>query len=201
MGQDARHPEAFRRDRPILGSGRGRIVVLAVAVGALVPVLVLRHHGDALVAARVAGMAGHRSEAWDALARLSSPAFWLIGAIVGFGVASGLNLPNFARWMGMLALGVLWAALADIAVAGEAARSATVGMAAVTISMWLSRAWPICAGAAASVLLARVLTGSSAPSNALVGTVLGGLGPLVLEYFWHTVRPDAAPERGADWQA
>ena len=195
-------PAAFRRDRPILGTGRGRMVVLAVAMGSLLPVLLLRHRGDPLVGAHVrAGLAAGETVPWQALAWCGSPLAWLAASVVGFGAASGMNWPNTARWMGMLALGVLWAGLADIAAAGTAAGSATAGMAATTLSLWASRAWPLWAGGAILVLAAQVATGASAASAALVGAVLGALGPLVIEYCWHTVSPGSVPVRGADWRS
>lgn len=191
-------PLGFRTDRPVLGSGRGRMVVLAVSIGAVFPVLLLRHRGDMLVT-RWLESGGGAGGAWHAAASLGSPLVWLVASVVGFGIAGGMDWPNTARWMGMLALGVLWAGLADIAVEGATAGSATAGMVAATLSLWGPRAAPIWCTAATGVLAAQVLSGAATASAAIVGALLGALGPLAVEYCWHTVSPGSAPVRGSDW--
>jgi hypothetical protein len=46
-----------------------------------------------------------------------------------------------------------------------------------------------------------VLSGTTSASAALVAALLGALGPLAIEYCWHTVAPGTAPVRGADWRS
>jgi hypothetical protein len=176
------------------------MVVLAVAVGALFPVLLLRHRADPLVA-EWARTGGWSQGPLGAVAHLGSPLVWLGAAVLGYGAASGMNWPNTARWTGVLALGVLWAGLADIAVEGATAGSATAGVAAVTLSLWGPRAAPIWAGAAVLVVAGQVLSGTTNASAALVAALLGALGPLAIEYCWHVVGPGTAPVRGSDWKS
>jgi hypothetical protein len=176
------------------------MVVLAVFVGALFPVLLLRHRGDAMVT-RWLQAGGGAEGPWDSFAFLGSPLVWLAASVVGFGVAGGMDWPNTARWMGMLAFGVLWAGLADIAVEGATAGSATAGMVAATLSLWGPRAAPIWGAVATGVLLAQVLSGHALASAAIVEALLGALGPLAIEFCWHTVSPGSAPVRGSDWRS
>ena len=190
----------FRQDRPILGSGRGRVVILAVALGAALPVAVLHRFVDGSLAGWVAGQPAGSLVAWRWAALAGRPLAWFIAAVVGFGIASGMNWPNTARWMGMLALAVLWAGLADIAVTGEASGAATAGAACCTLGMWGTRTSPIWGALAVLVCVGQVLTEGAAPSTALAGALLGALGPVLLEYGWHAAVPDAVPVRGADWR-
>jgi hypothetical protein len=189
----------IRRDRPILGVGRGRIVVLAVAVGAVLPVAVLRARGDALVEAWCAAQRTPTElAAWRWASFAGSPVLWLVTSVVGFGIAGGMNWTNTARWMGMLAFGVLWAALADIAVGGEIRGAATLGAVACTLGMWSPRSWPIWAAAALLAAMGRLVTKDLEASSALVGALLGALGPVVIEFGWHAAAPESPPLRGAD---
>ena len=189
----------IRRDRPILGVGRGRIVVLAVAAGAVFPIALLRTHGDRLIEA---WCATHRAPtelpAWRWASSLGSPILWLVTAVVGFGIASGMNWVNTSRWMGMLAFGVLWAALADIAVGGEVRGAATLGAVACTLGLWSSRGWPIWAAVALLSATGRLVTRDIDASSTLVGMLLGALGPVVIEFGWHAAAPDSPPLRGSD---
>lgn len=189
----------IRRDRPILGVGRGRIVVIAVAVGAIFPVALLRTHGDALVAQWGAAQRSPTElTAWRWMSFAGSPVLWLVTAVVGFGIAGGMNWVNTARWMGMLAFGVLWAALADIAVAGEIRGAATIGAVACTLGLWSPRSWPIWAAVALLAATGRLIVRDLDASSVLVGVLLGALGPVVIEFGWHAAVPDSPPLRGAD---
>ena len=191
----------IRQDRPILGTGRGRIVVFAVAVGAVLPTLLLHRFADAAVADWVSRHAGTTLDAWRWAAIAGRPLAWFTAAVVGFGFASGMNLPNMARWMGMLALAVLWAGLADIAVTGEAAGAATAGAACCTMGLWSTRTSPIWGAVALLACIGQVLTEGASPSGAFAGALLGALGPVLLEFCWHAAVPDAVPVRGADWRS
>lgn len=190
----------IRQDRPILGAGRGRIVVFAVAAGAVLPVLALRRFGDAAAAEWVARHGGSALEAWRWAALAGRPLLWVIAAVVGFGVASGMNWPNTARWTGMVLLAVLWAGLANIAVSGEASGAATIGATACALALWAPRAWPIWGALALLAAGGQVLTAGARPSTTLLGALLGALGPVLLEFCWHAAVPDAYPVRGADWK-
>jgi hypothetical protein len=189
----------IRRDRPILGVGRGRVVVLAVAVGSVLPIALLRARGDALVEAWCAAQRSPAElAAWRWASFAGSPVLWLVTSVVGFGIASGMNWINASRWMGMLAFGVLWAALADIAVGGEIRGAATLGAVACTLGLWSPRTWPIWAAVALLSATGRLVTKDLEASAALVGMLLGALGPVVIEFGWHAAVPDAPPLRGAD---
>jgi hypothetical protein len=190
----------IRQDRPILGSGRGRIVVLAVAVGAVLPIALLNRFADVATAHWLDRHPGTVLDAWRWAAFAGRPLAWFAAAIIGFGIASGMNWPNAARWMGMLVLAVLWAGLADIAVTGEATGAATVGAACCTLGLWSSRSSPIWAGLALLACVGQVLAEGAKPSAALAGALLGALGPVVLEFCWHAAVPDAVPLRGVDWR-
>lgn len=189
----------IRRDRPILGVGRGRIVVIAVAVGAIFPVALLRSHGDALVGQWCAAQRSPAElAAWRWTSFAGSPLLWLVTSVVGFGIASGMNWVNTSRWMGMLAFAVLWAALADIAVAGEIRGAATIGAVACTLGLWSPRSWPIWAAVALLAATGRLVVRDLDASSVLVGMLLGALGPVVIEFGWHAAVPDAPPLRGAE---
>ena len=82
MEAPAQDSLGIRQDRPILGAGRGRIVVLAVAVGAILPVLVLRRLGDAAIADWIASHAAATPDA-DAESAADS--------ILGFGRSARVN--------------------------------------------------------------------------------------------------------------
>lgn len=197
MNADARRPAAD--DRPILGVGRGRMVALAVAVGSILPVAVIHRWGDGPIANWAAVQRtseGARFWEWAALA--GGPAFWLTAAVVGFGVAAGLNWSNTARWTGVLALGIVLAALANIAVLGEARGAATAGTVACVLALWQPRAWPAWAAAAGLLAVARLIATGAPASGIVVSALVGTLGVLLVEFAWHTVAPDAPPRRGAD---
>ena len=191
--------EGDRARRPILGMGGGRAAVLAVAVGSLIPVGVLASRGDPLVA-RWAEV--HRASAdaslWRALSVIGGPLAWLLVAIVGYGTASGMNWPNTARWSGMLAFAVLWAGLADIAVGGEAAGTATIGAVTCTLCLWQPRGWPLWAALGLATAAGRTITTGVPASQAAIGILLGGAGGVVIEYAWHAASGGSAPLRGAD---
>ncbi len=184
--------------RAILGTGRGRIIALAVVVGSVLPVAVLRLRGDALVARWTATQ--HDADSaliWRWASFLGSPGFWFFGAVLGFGVAAAFNWGNTARWMGMLALAVMWAGLADIAIAGNTAGTATVGAVACVLMLWQPRAWPIWAGLALVMAVGRMVTNGPTTSRTAIGVLLGTFGVLLIEYGWHHASPDAPPKRGA----
>ena len=186
------------RGRPILGVGRGRIIALAVTLGAVFPIALIHRHGDAAVARwSAAQRAAEGSVFWHWAAVLGSPLTWLAMAVVGFGVAAGMNWSNTARWMGVLAFGVVIAGLGDIAVAGETLGSATVGAVACTLTLWQSRGWPIWAGLGIVAAIGRMIASGASASSALTGVLLGVLGVLVVEFCWHAVAPQAPPRRGA----
>lgn len=186
-------------ERPILGTGRGRIIALAVAVGAALPVAAIHRWGDD-PASRWAALQrtsdGARFWEWAAVA--GSPGFWLAAAVVGFGVAAGMNWGNTARWTGVLLLGIVLAALANIAVIGEARGAATCGAVACVLTLSQPRGWPFWAAAGGVLATARLIATGAPASEILVSALLGTLGVLVVEYGWHTVAPDAPPRRGAD---
>lgn len=185
--------------RPVLGAGRGRIIAFAIAAGAVLPVAILRRHADAPVA-RWADLqrSAEGARFWEWAGVIGAPAFWLSASVIGFGVAAGLNWNNTARWMGVLALGVLWAGLANIAVAGEARGTATTGVVACMLVLWQPRGWPIWSGLAAILAIARMIATGAPASATIVSVLLGVLGVLVVEFAWYTVAPDAPPRRGAD---
>ena len=185
-------------DRAILASGRGRVVALAIAVGAVLPVAILRHRGDALLAGWAASQrAGDAQGFWRWIGIAGSPGAWLVAAVVGFGTAAAFNWPNTARWMGLLALAVLWAGLADIAVAGQSSGMATIGAATCTLILWQGRAWPLWLGLGMLIAIGRIVADGGTGSGLLLGSVLGTLGVLAIEYAWHHASPDAPPLRGA----
>lgn len=185
--------------RPILGMGRGRVAVLAVAVGAIIPVTVLATLGNPVVERWAATHRGSPDRSlWWWAAFLGGPLAWIVTAIVGYGIASGMNWPNTARWTGMLALAVLWAGLADIAVGGEAVGTATVGAVGCTLCLWQPRAWPIWAALGLLAAAGRMIDSGASASSAVVGLLLGALGGVVIEYAWHAASGGYAPVRGAD---
>jgi hypothetical protein len=191
-----------RATRPILGMGGGRAAVFAGAVGALLPFAILATLGDPLVERWVAA---HRASAdgtlWGWIAMLGAPLTWLLAAIVGYGVASGMNWPNTARWSGMLAFAVLWAGLANIAIRGEAAGTATVGAVACTLCLWQPRAWPLWAALGFLAATGRMVTVGVPASLALLGLLFGAFGGVVIEYAWHAASGSSVPRRGAPLQS
>jgi hypothetical protein len=184
-------------ERAILEAGIGRVAVLGVAAGAVLPYAILVRFGDQ----RVAGWAdAHRvagDRTWEWLAFLGSPVAWSIACILGFGVAAGLVWQNTARWIGLMAICVVWAGLVNIAVGGAAAGAATAGAMACAIGLWQPRAWPFAAALAVLVATGRMVTLGLPASHMLATGVLGALGPLVVEFAWHTVDPAGPPRRGA----
>ncbi|MFO0962931.1 MAG: hypothetical protein U0625_08500 [Phycisphaerales bacterium] len=184
--------------RAILGTGRGRVIALAVVLGAAIPIGILRWRGDALVARWTQAQAGDEGAfLWRWASFLGSPLFWFFTAVLGFGLAAAFNWPNTARWMGMLALAVMWAGLADIAVGGNTAGAATVGAIACVLTLWQPRAWPIWTGLAFVTAVGRMVTTGVSTSHVAASVLLGTAGVLLIEYGWHHCTPEAPPKRGA----
>lgn len=190
------------RVRPILGVGRGRTIVIACALGSVFPIALMRSHGDALVARwSAAQRAIDDNTFWAWAAFFGSPFFWFTASVIGFGVAAAFNWSNTARWTGMLVLGVMWSGLADIAVAGEALGTATVGAAACVLTLWQPRLWPFCAALALVTATGRMIASGSSVSSAVVGLLLGVGGVLIIEYGWYAALPRTPPIRGANPQS
>jgi hypothetical protein len=190
------------RTRPILGVGRGRMIVIACALGIVFPVAIMRSHGDALVerwSATQRAVDGNTFWAWAAF--FGSPFFWFTASVIAFGVAAAFNWSNTARWTGMMALGVMWSGLADIAVAGEALGTATVGAAACVVTLWQPRLWPFCAALALVTATGRMIASGSSVSAAVVGLFLGVMGVLIIEFGWYSAAPRTPPIRGANPQS
>ena len=203
-GQPTARPDVgpWADGRAILAAGRGRVIAFAIVLGCILPIAILRHRGDAVLASWAdAQRAGGGVQLWQWLALLATPGTWMVAAIVGFGIAAAFNWPNTARWMGMLLLAVLWAGLADIAVGGQTSGMATVGAVACLLTLWQPRGWPLWTGLGTAVAIARIVTGGGTGSGLLLGSVLGMLGVLVIEYGWHHATPDAPPARGAPLQS
>jgi len=198
QANDDRSPRA----RPILGVGRGRMIVIACALGAVFPIAIMRSHGDALVerwSTAQRAVDGNTFWAWAAF--FGSPFFWFTASVIGFGTAAAFNWSNTARWTGMLALGVMWSGLADIAVAGEALGTATVGAAACVVTLWQPRLWPFCAALAIVTATGRMIASGSSASAAGIGLLLGVAGVLIIEFGWYAAAPQTPPIRGANPQS
>ncbi len=184
-------------DRPVLAGGRGRLAVLAVAVGSILPIAILRDAADPHLASWAARMRTESATAWEWLAWLGSPLAVLLAAVAGFGIAASRNWPNTARWMGVLALCVPWAALVDIAVGGTARGASTVGAVVMALVLWQPRAWPILAALGTLGAAARMVNLGVPASAAATEALLGALGPLVIEFGWQTAAPDQPLRRAA----
>jgi hypothetical protein len=63
--------------------------------------------------------------------------------------------------------------------------------------LWQPRAWPFAAALAVLVATGRMVTLGLPASHMLATGLLGALGPLVVEFAWHTVDPAGPPRRGA----
>jgi hypothetical protein len=185
-----------RAPRAILADGTGRVAVLGVAAGSLLPLAILVRFGNAPVAQWAAAHRESQDATWHWLALLGSPLVWSIACVLAFGLAAGMVWQNTARWVVLMALCVVWAGLVNIAVGGAAAGAATAGAMAAAVGLWQPRAWPFAAAAAVLAATGRtVLLGMPASTMLLTG-LLGALGALVIEFAWHTVAPDAPPRRG-----
>jgi hypothetical protein len=68
---------------------------------------------------------------------------------------------------------------------------------ACAIGLWQPRAWPFAAALAVLVATGRMVTLGLPASHMLATGLLGALGPLVVEFAWHTVDPAGPPRRGA----
>ena len=190
------------RERPILGTGRGRVVAVGIAVGSVLPIAAMHRYGDPSVARWAAAHRAADQEAfWPWAAFLGGPLFWTAASVVGFGIAAAFNWSNTARWMGMLALAVMWAGIADSAVAGEALGTATVGAVACVLTLWQSRGWPLWAGLGLIAATGRMIASGGSASASIVGLLLGILGALVVEFCWHAAAPATPPRRGAELQS
>lgn len=199
MGQTSRAPPF---ERPILGMGAGRMVAFATAIASIMPLVVLHRYADARIARWAAVTPGSAEHGfWTSVALAGQPLTWFVVAIVGFGAAAAFNWANTARWMGMLALAVMWAGLANIAVVGHAKGAATAAAVATVLSLWAPRAWPAWVGLAFLVAVAQMIVrGTSGTSTAMAG-MLGALGVLLVEYGWHHVAPEAPPRRNARFRS
>ena len=190
------------RERPILGTGRGRVVAIGIAAGSVLPVAAMHRYGDPEVARWAAAHRAADPDAfWPWAAFVGGPLFWSAVSVVGFGIAAAFNWSNTARWMGMLALAVMWSGIADIAVAGEALGTATVGAVACVLTLWQSRGWPLSAGLGLIAATGRMIASGGSASASIVGLLLGILGALVVEYCWHAAAPATPPRRGAELQS
>jgi hypothetical protein len=187
-----------RRDRPMLGTGRGRMAVFAVAIGAILPVAIMADVADAPIAAWAAATRTSSADAWRWAASLGSPVAWASLAIFGFGISAAANWPNTARWMGAIGLAVLWSGLVDLAFGGSSAGASTAGAIAGTLLLWQPRLWPAWAAMAAVAAVGRLVVAGAAGSDLAIGLLAGALGAPLAEYGWFTVAPDSPLRREAD---
>lgn len=187
-----------RRDRPMLGTGRGRMTVFAVAVGAILPIAIMADVADRPLAAWAVGARTASADAWRWAASLGSPVAWASLAIFGFGIAAAANWPNTARWMGAIGLAVLWSGLVDLAFGGSSAGASTAGAVACTFLLWQPRLWPAWAAMAAVAVAGRLVVAGAAGSDLAIGLLAGALGAPLAEYGWFTVAPDSPLRREAD---
>ena len=187
-----------RRDRPMLGTGRGRMAVFAVAVGAILPIAIMADVADRPLAAWAVGARTASADAWRWAASLGSPVAWASLAIFGFGIAAAANWPNTARWMGAIGLAVLWSGLVDLSFGGSSAGASTAGAVACTFLLWQPRLWPAWAAMAAVAVAGRLVVAGAAGSDLAIGLLAGALGAPLAEYGWFTVAPDSPLRREAD---
>jgi len=187
-----------RRDRPMLGTGRGRMAVFAVAVGATLPIAIMADVADRPLAAWAVVARAASADAWRWAASLGSPVAWASLAIFGFGIAAAANWPNTARWMGAIGLAVLWSGLVDLAFGGSSAGASTAGAVACTFLLWQPRLWPAWAAMAAVAVVGRLVVAGAAGSDLAIGLLAGALGAPLAEYGWFTVAPDSPLRREAD---
>lgn len=189
-------------DPPVLATAKGRTVVLAVVCGSIVPLVVLYRYADPAIqqwAQRDPTTAP--LPLWRVMDFAGSPATWLVASVLGFGVAAAFNWVNTARWMGMIAFGILCAGLVDIAVMGRATGAATPGAVAMVLSLWHMRWWPVWASLAVLCVLAEILVEGASGSQAATGFLAGALAALAVEYAWHSAAPDSPPVRNAPVQS
>ena len=187
-----------RGDRPMLGSGRGRMAVFAVAVGAILPIAIMADVADAPLAAWAAERRASSADAWRWAASLGSPVAWASLAVLGFGIAAAANWPNTARWMGAVGLAVLWSGLVNLGFGGSSTGASTAGAVAATLLLWQPRLWPLWAAMAMLAATGRLVTAGAAGSNLAVGLLAGAAGALLAEYGWFTVAPESPLRREAD---
>lgn len=177
-------------------------MALGIAVGSVLPIAAMHRYGDPSVARWAAAhRAADQDAFWPWAAFLGGPLFWTAASVVGFGIAAAFNWSNTARWMGMLALAVMWAGIADIAVAGEALGTATVGAVACVLTLWQSRGWPLWAGLGLIAATGRMIASGGSASASIVGLLLGIMGALVVEFCWYAAAPTTPPRRGAELQS
>ena len=182
----------------MLGTGRGRMAVLAVAVGAVLPVSIMADVADAPLAAWAVAARASAPDAWKWAASLGSPVAWASLAVLGFGIAAAANWPNTARWMGAVGLAVLWSGLVDLAFGSSSTGASTVGAVAATFLLWQPRLWPLWAAMAAIAATGRLVTAGAEASDLAVGLLAGALGAPLAEYGWFTVAPDSPLRRESD---
>lgn len=195
-------PTRVSEQRPMLAIGRGRVIALAIAVGSIFPILLMSQLGNVVVARWAAQhRAADGSNLWTWAAFAGSPILWITLAALGFGLAATWNWSNTSRWMGMIAIGVMWAGLADIAVAGEAKGTATAAAVACILTLWQSKQWPIWGALAMIATMGRVVVSGCSASSAILGVMLGVLGVLIAEYAWFTVSPETQPQRDTAWDS
>ena len=182
----------------MLGTGRGRMAVFAVAVGAILPIAIMADVADRPMTAWAVGARAASADAWRWAASLGSPVAWASLAIFGFGIAAAANWPNTARWMGAIGLAVLWSGLVDLAFGGSSAGASTAGAMAGTLILWQPRLWPAWAAMAAVAVVGRLVVAGAAGSDLAIGLLAGALGAPLAEYGWFTVAPDSPLRREAD---
>jgi hypothetical protein len=182
----------------MLGTGRGRMAVFAVAIGAILPIAIMADVADRPIAAWAAGARASSADAWRWAASLGSPVAWASLAIFGFGIAAAANWPNTARWMGAIGLAVLWSGLVDLAFGGSTAGASTAGAVAGTLLLWHTRLWPAWTALAVTASVGRLVTAGAAGSDLAIGLLVGALGAPVAEFGWFTVAPESPLRREAD---
>ena len=182
----------------MLGTGRGRMAVFAVAIGAILPIAIMADVADAPLAEWAAATRASSSDAWRWAASLGSPVAWASLAIFGFGITAAANWPNTARWMGAIGLAVLWSGLVDLAFGGSTAGASTAGAVAATLILWQPRLWPAWAALAVAASVGRLVAAGAAGSDMAIGLLAGALGAPVAEYGWFTVAPESPLRREAD---
>jgi hypothetical protein len=173
------------------------MVAVASVLASILPLLLLHRYGDSTLANWADAQLGSEPAFWRMVAMVGQPLTWFVVAIMGFGAAAAFNWPNTARWMGMLLLAVLWAGLADIAVAGHTSGAATPGAVATVLSLWTVRWWPAWVGLALLACVAEALVQRATGTQVVMGVMLGSLGVLLVEYAWHHAAPDSPPRRNS----
>ena len=76
--------ERGTRPKPILGTGRGRIIAFATVVGAVFPItLIRRHANEPVVRWAAAQRVGEGNWFWPWASFLGSPLPWLAASVIG----------------------------------------------------------------------------------------------------------------------